>query len=208
MLPPPGKHWQYTPERLDKMDARGEIYWSPTGNPRRKVYLDQSPGKPVQDIWLGFRDAHNQNVKITGYPTEKNPELMDRIIQASSNSGDMVLDCFAGSGTMLAAADNLGRQCIGIDNSPQAIATTLKRFAIGAQPMGDFVGKKREATKDGGFPQLALFNLDDNGAQPAEQGQNPVVSPGKEPLISDFSLLCSAGRSKDLTDAVNKWQAL
>lgn len=88
MLPPPGKHWQYTPETLEEMDKRGEIYWSSTGNPRRKVYLDQSKGIAVQDIWLEFKDAHNQNIKITGYPTEKNPELLKRIIQASSNSGD------------------------------------------------------------------------------------------------------------------------
>ncbi|HEX2905259.1 MAG TPA: site-specific DNA-methyltransferase, partial [Phototrophicaceae bacterium] len=73
--PPPGKHWQFQPKTLDEMDARGEIYWSPTGNPRRKIYLDQSEGIQVQDIWLEFRDAHNQNIHITGYPTEKNPAL-------------------------------------------------------------------------------------------------------------------------------------
>ncbi len=64
--PPKGKHWQYRRETLDEMDARGEIYWSPTGNPRRKVYFDQSKGIPVQDIWLDVKDAHNQNIKITG----------------------------------------------------------------------------------------------------------------------------------------------
>ena len=67
LSPPPGKHWQYLPGTLDEMDARGEIYWSPTGNPRRKVYLDASEGVPVQDLWLDFRDAHNQNIRITGY---------------------------------------------------------------------------------------------------------------------------------------------
>ena len=71
MLPPPGKHWQYQPAKLDAMDARGEIYWSPTGNPRRKVYLENSAGVPLQDLWLDCRDAHNQNIKVTGYPTEK-----------------------------------------------------------------------------------------------------------------------------------------
>jgi adenine-specific DNA-methyltransferase len=73
MNPPPGKHWQYTPAKLDEMEARGEIYWSPNGNPRRKIYLDESNGIPAQDIWLDFRDAHNQNIEITGYPTEKIP---------------------------------------------------------------------------------------------------------------------------------------
>lgn len=61
-LPPPGKHWQFPPRTLDEMDARGEIYWSPTNNPRRKVYVDQSEGIPIQDIWLDVRDAHNQNI--------------------------------------------------------------------------------------------------------------------------------------------------
>lgn len=82
MMPPPGKHWQYTPKTLDEMDARGEIFWSSNGNPRREIYLDNTEGVPVQDIWLDFKDAHNQNIKITGYPTEKNPDLIKRIIEA------------------------------------------------------------------------------------------------------------------------------
>lgn len=141
MMPPPGKHWQYKPSTLDEMDARGEIYWSPTGNPRRKVFLDESEGIPVQDIWLDFRDAHNQNIHITGYPTEKNPALLQQIIEASSNEGDLVLDCFAGSGTTLAAAHSLDRRWIGIDNSPEAIRVILQRFDRGLEPMGDFVSK-------------------------------------------------------------------
>jgi adenine-specific DNA-methyltransferase len=60
LLPPPGKHWQFVPKTLDEMDARGDIYWSPNGNPRRKIYLDQSAGVNVQDIWLDFRDPFNQ----------------------------------------------------------------------------------------------------------------------------------------------------
>jgi adenine-specific DNA-methyltransferase len=139
MLPPPGKHWQYTPETLDEMDARGEIYWSPTGNPRRKVYLDNSKGIPVQDIWLDFKDAHNQNIKITGYPTEKNSEMLKRIILASSNKGDLVLDAFSGSGTTVAVAEELGRQWVAIDNSLLAIETTVHRLAKGTEAMGDFV---------------------------------------------------------------------
>lgn len=139
MLPPPGKHWQYTPEKLDEMDAKGEIYWSSTGNPRRKVYLDESKGIPVQDIWLNFKDAHNQNIKITGYPTEKNPEMLRRIILASSNKSDLILDAFSGSGTTVAVAEELERQWIAIDNSPLAIETTVHRLARGTELMGDFV---------------------------------------------------------------------
>lgn len=157
MLPPPGKHWQYPPNKLDELDARGEIYWSPTGNPRRKVYLDQSRGVPLQDIWLDSRDAHNQNIRITGYPTEKNPGVLQRIILASSRPGDLVLDCFSGSGTTLVAASELGRRWIGVDNSPEAIRTTLKRFAVGLEPMGDYVSEK--------FKTLTLLPLFDEATR-------------------------------------------
>ncbi|MFA6176904.1 MAG: site-specific DNA-methyltransferase [Phycisphaerae bacterium] len=152
MMPPPGKHWQYRPGTLDEMDARGEIYWSPTGNPRRKVFLDESDGIPVQDIWLDFRDAHNQNIHITGYPTEKNPALLKQIIEASSNEGDLVLDCFAGSGTTLEVAHRLNRRWIGIDNSPESRRVILQRFARGLEPMGDFVKKEQS-----GDDELDLF---------------------------------------------------
>lgn len=147
MLPPPGKHWQYKPETLDEMDARGEIYWSPTGNPRRKVYLDNSKGIPVQDIWLDFKDAYNQNVKITGYPTEKNPEMLRRVILASSNKGDLILDAFLGSGTTVAVAEELERGWIEIDNSPLAIETTIHRLARGMEAMGDFVNANKTQIK-------------------------------------------------------------
>lgn len=142
MMPPEGKHWQFTPDKLDEMDARGEIYWSSNGNPRRKIYLDQSKGVPVQDIWLDFLDVNNQNTLITGYPTEKNIDMLKRIIEASSRPGDIVLDCFAGSGTTLVAAEELGRQWIGADIGDEAISTIVNRFKNGSHPMGDYVKKK------------------------------------------------------------------
>ncbi len=143
-LPPPGKHWQFSPDKLDEFDAKGEIFWSANGNPRRKVYLDENAGIGIQDIWLDYKDAHNQNVKITGYPTEKNPDLLKRIIEASSCEGDLILDCFSGSGTTLAVASLLNRRWIGIDNSREAIKTTLVRFAKGTEVMGDFVNGKSQ----------------------------------------------------------------
>lgn len=139
-LPPPGKHWQFVPERLEALDRNGEIYWSPNGNPRRKIFFEQSKGLPVQDLWLDFRDAHNQNIHITGYPTEKNYEMLELIVKAATNPGDLVLDCFCGSGTTLEAAARHGRRFIGIDNSPAARAATLKRLQHGRETMGDFVG--------------------------------------------------------------------
>ncbi|HEX7242156.1 MAG TPA: site-specific DNA-methyltransferase, partial [Longimicrobiaceae bacterium] len=152
MMPPPGKHWQYRPSTLDEMDARGEIVWSDSGNPRRKVYLDQRPGVAVQDVWMDFRDAHNQNVRITGYPTEKSPDLLRRIISASSNPGDLVLDAFAGSGTTAAVAEEMGRRWLAVDDSPLALRTMIQRLAAGSERMGDFVnGKGGRAKGPGSF---------------------------------------------------------
>lgn len=145
LMPPEGKHWQFTPDKLDEMDANGEIYWSSNGNPRRKVYLDRSNGIPVQDIWLDYLDVNNQNTLITGYPTEKNIDMLKRIVETSSRPGDLVLDCFAGSGTTLVAAEELGRQWIGVDIGDEAISTITERFKNGSRPMGDYVKKKRKS---------------------------------------------------------------
>ncbi len=198
-LPPPGKHWQYTPKDLDEMDARGEIYWSPNGNPRRKIYLDQSDGVPIQDIWLDLRDAHNQNINITGYPTEKNPDLLTRIIRASSNPGDLVLDCFSGSGTTFAVSSQLHRKWIGIDNSVEAITTTLRRFATGLKPMGDFVTKRNtEAQKDHVQSPL-LWNISE------EDSKNEDVPEKDFQSIRNFALYVSEAYSGELDNAVQMW---
>ena len=129
MYPPPGKHWQLTPEKLRNWIAVRYLL-SSTGNPRRKVYLENSSGLLVQNIWLNLPDVINQNTKTTGYPTEKNADLLSRIIEASTNTGDLVLDCYSGSGTTLEVADRLGRRWIGVDSSKEAINTTINRLTV------------------------------------------------------------------------------
>jgi adenine-specific DNA-methyltransferase len=205
MSPPPGKHWQFAPKTLEEMDARGEIYWSANGNPRRKIYLDESKGIPVQDIWLEFRDAYNQNIKITGYPTEKNPDLLARIIQASSNPGDLVLDCFSGSGTALAVASQLGRRWIGIDNSSEAIATTLRRFAKGCERMGDFVSQKTSPQKNepGEAPQqLSLFSLETPNLSSVQPNE---VRDEKGNPAQNFSIWATESSTGELEDILRQW---
>ncbi|MBI2814042.1 MAG: site-specific DNA-methyltransferase [Opitutae bacterium] len=197
--PPPGKHWQYPPRTLDEMDARGEIYWSPTGNPRRKIYLDQSAGIPVQDIWLDYRDAHNQNIAVSGYPTEKNAAMLERIISASSNAGDLVLDCFSGSGTTLGAASRLGRRWIGVDNSVEAIRATLRRFGQGLEAMGDFVDRPdsspHEAERDATLP---LFAAD--APEPKARAK-----PSEHRSIMDFRLLAEEPYRGGLDEVLGQW---
>lgn len=150
MLPPAGKHWQYTPAKLDELDAAGEIHWSKTGNPRRKVYLTEGKRLALTDYWEDFRDAHHQSILITGYPTEKNFEMLKMLVKASSSEGSLVLDPFSGSGSTIHAAETLQRRWIGIDESFAAACTTVRRLMDGRQPMGDFVNRN---LNDNLFPQ-------------------------------------------------------
>ena len=123
MKPPKGRHWRSSPDVLEKLEARGLIEWSANGVPRKKIFADESAGKKAQDIWE-FKDP-----QYPKYPTQKSGNLLDFIVQASSNEGDLVLDCFCGSGTALLSAQALNRRWIGIDSSERAIAACRKRLA-------------------------------------------------------------------------------
>ncbi len=122
ILPPTGRHWRCSPEELEKLDKQGLIEWSRTGTPRRIIYADEQAGKKVQDIW-DFKDP-----QYPVYPTEKNLDLLKRIIRTSSNQDSIVMDFFSGSGTTLLAAEQLSRRWIGIDKSEKAIEETLKKL--------------------------------------------------------------------------------
>jgi DNA modification methylase len=120
--PPNGNHWRYVHSTLDQLDEQGRIEWSSTGNPRERIYADESEGLFVQDIWLGTKDPK------TSYPTAKSEQMLERIISASSNPGDLVADFFVGSGTTAAVAEKLGRKWIATDLGKFAIHTTRKRM--------------------------------------------------------------------------------
>lgn len=139
MMPPPGKHWQYAPSKLEELDRQGDIHWSRNGNPRRKVYWSADRKTSLTDYWDQFRDAHHQSIQITGYPTEKNLSMLKMLVGASSDPGDLVMDPFCGSGTTLHAARDLGREFIGVDASFAAARATLSRMRHGLKPMGDYV---------------------------------------------------------------------
>lgn len=123
MLPPKGRHWRTDVATLEQWDENGEIEWSSSGNPRRKIFADTRSGKRVQDLWTIYKDP-----QYPVYPTEKNQDFIDLIINTSSNPDSIVLDCFCGSGTTLKSATTLGRQWIGIDQSSLAIEATLVKL--------------------------------------------------------------------------------
>ncbi len=109
-------------ERLDALDAAGLIYWPPKGRvPRFKRYLSTSKGRKVHDVITDIRPVASKSKERVGYPTQKPIALLERIIKASSNQGDIVLDPFCGCATTCVAAERLQRHWIGIDISPKAV---------------------------------------------------------------------------------------
>lgn len=121
-----GMHWKFTVDRLDELDAEGRIYWPKNGvMPQYKRYREELKGKSLSDIWDDVDRINPVGRERLGYPTQKPLALLERIIGASSNPGDVVLDPFCGCGTAVHAAQKLGRRWIGIDITP--LATNLIR---------------------------------------------------------------------------------
>ena len=125
-----GRHWAYPPSELEKLDANGLIHWpkKEDGMPRLKQYADEMRGVPLQDVWLDIPPMHNLSSERLGYPTQKPLTLLERIIQASSNEGDVVLDPFCGCGTAIVAAQKLNRKWIGIDVTHLSISLMKYRL--------------------------------------------------------------------------------
>ncbi len=128
MAPPPGKHWIWSQERINEALEKGSIVFTQSGKPRVKRFLDESKGKPVEDIWIDIFPINSQANESIGYPTQKPETLLERIINASSNEDSIVLDCFVGSGTTAAVAEKLGRRWIAADINKGAIQTIIKRL--------------------------------------------------------------------------------
>lgn len=125
-----GQHWKFTIESLEALDAAGRIYWPPGGRgfPQIKRYRDELKGKAVDDLWTDIDRINPRAAERLGYPTQKPEALLERIIRASSNEGDVVLDPFCGCGTTIAVADRLRREWLGIDISPTAMEIMRRRL--------------------------------------------------------------------------------
>jgi len=127
------RYWRYTKENMQKLHDENRLYYSSSGVPWKKLYLDEMPGVVAGTIWSDINPIHAQDSnERLDYPTQKPEALLERIVKASSNEGDIVADFFIGSGTTLAVAEKLGRKWIGSDLGKFAIHTTRKRL-IGVQ---------------------------------------------------------------------------
>jgi DNA modification methylase len=172
-----GRHWRTTPSELDRWAAEDLIYFPPSGGfPRLKRYLDEGKGVPLQSIWTDVSPINSQAAERLGYPTQKPEALLERIIQASSNEGDIVLDPFCGCGTTIAAAQKLKRRWIGIDITHLAITLMKKRLldAFGTEVKYNVQGEPTSlpdaaALAESDPYQFQWWALGLVGARPVEQ---------------------------------------
>jgi adenine-specific DNA-methyltransferase len=126
--PPRGRHWAYDQNGIDDLMKRGRIAFSQGGKPRLKTPLSELKSIALHDVWTDITALNSAAEERMDYPTQKPEALLERIIEASSNTDDLVLDCFAGSGTTAAAAEKLRRRWITCDLGRFAIHTTRKRL--------------------------------------------------------------------------------
>ncbi|MCA6501678.1 MAG: restriction endonuclease [Pseudanabaena sp. M135S2SP2A07QC] len=120
--------WRVPESSMHRLESENRIYYTKNGFPRLKRYLDEMQGLPVQDTWTDVEALRSWHKELLGYPTQKPEALLERIIQASSKEGDVVLDAYCGCGTTVAVSQKLKRQWIGIDITYQSISLILKRL--------------------------------------------------------------------------------
>jgi len=174
--PVPSRCWSFTKDKMEEFEKQGLLVYGKTGVPGLKLYLDEQLGTPVSDIWDDIPPINSQAAERLGYPTQKPGALLDRIIETSSNEGDVVLDPFCGCGTAVAVAQRLNRQWIGIDVTHLAISLIRHRMkdaygnSIAYKVIGEPVSlPDAEALAEQDKYQFQWWALGLVGARPAEQ---------------------------------------
>jgi len=164
------RYWRFSEKKMKEMYEKGRIVQTKPGTvPAQKRYLDEMPGVPLQDMWLDIKPIQSQAAERAGYDTQKPETLLERILKLSSKQGDLILDCFLGSGTTAVVAEKLERRWIGCDLSRFAIHTTRKRL-LGISHVKPFVvqnlGKyERQAWQEAEFPANGKNHLEEQRAR-------------------------------------------
>jgi len=154
--PPAGRHWSYSQDGIDRLSQEKRIYYSGTGTPYLKQYMDEyvSQGRRIQSIWTDMLPSKT-GAELVGYPTQKPEKLLQRIIESFSEPNALILDCFMGSGTTQAVAMKLGRRFIGADINLGAIQISTKRL-IG---VADALRQKQLDVQAKPFTGFELYNV-------------------------------------------------
>jgi DNA modification methylase len=222
------RFWRYTKEKIEQLIKEGRIIQTKPGSvPAYKCYLDEMHGVSLQDIWMDIRPISSQAAERLGYPTQKPEALLERIIRASSNEGDLVLDPFCGCGTTIATAQKLKRRWIGIDITHLAITLMKKRLldAFGTEAQYKVIGEPTSlpdaaALAESDPYQFQWWALGLVGARPVEQkkGANQgidgkIVFQGDAPGIFETVILSvkaghiMANHVRDLRGVVEREKA-
>lgn len=174
--------WAFSKEKMQQMIDEGRVVQpSPGAVPRQKRYLDEMEGVPLQDIWTDIPPVNAMARARLGYPTQKPEALVERILKTSSNDGDLILDCFAGSGTTAVAAEKLERRWIAIDCGKLAVYTTQRRLLALTEGAG----------KQTAVPSLYPFELDAAGLY-----DNDLLEELPFERYEEFALQLFGGRAK------------
>jgi adenine specific DNA methylase Mod len=203
-------------ETMERLEREGRIHYSGTGYARQKLYLDESRGVPVQDVWNDITSLSGAHRERLGWQTQKPVSLLERIVSASSKPGDIVLDPFCGCGTAIVAAESLGRQWIGIDITYLSIAVMKARlkdsFGIDVPVIGqptEVEGARQLAQGDDGRYQFQWWALNLIDARPvggtekkgADRGIVSGVSPSPSVREARWARRWSASRAATSTPA-------
>jgi adenine-specific DNA-methyltransferase len=170
---PPALGWRYSKETMQRLHDERRIWYPDSKDKRPQLirYLDESPGQPATSVWTDISPVNSQAAERVNYDTQKPEALLDRIIKASSNEGDLVLDCFVGSGTTITVAEKLNRRWIGCDLGRFAIHTARKRLlgVPGVKPFAvQNLGKyERQAWQAAEFPSNGKDKLEEQGKREA-----------------------------------------
>ena len=169
--PPKGRHWSYSQEKIDELERNKMIYYSSSGIPYLKQYMDEysAKGRRLQDIWTDVLPSKTGS-ELLGYPTQKPEALLNRIIEASSNPTDIVLDPFCGCGTTLAVAKRLGRKFIGIDISRIACDVMKKRLGGNVKVIGGEGKDELSKMEPNEFARLVIVEKMGGIANPRKSG--------------------------------------
>jgi adenine-specific DNA-methyltransferase len=184
-----GRFWAYSKENMAKFEAEGKIYYTSSGLPRLKYYLDEMPGIPIQDLWTDVKLISSQSSERVDYNTQKPMAVLERIVKASSDKNSIVADFFGGSGTTAAVAEKLGRRWITSDLGKPACMIMRKRLIdqnarpFFYQAIGDYQVEAARSTLGKKFRvgDLAQIVLGLYGALPLDADDNPNRNFGKIP---------------------------
>lgn len=152
------KYWVHSKQKMQELYEKGIIIQTKPGAvPQKKRYLDEAPGVPLQDIWTDINAVQGGAIENCNYPTQKPEALLERVILTSTDPGDLVFDCFMGSGTTQAVAMKLGRRFIGADINIGAIDTTIKRINKVSKEINETI---QDETRYTGFEVYNVNNYD------------------------------------------------